>query len=121
MELDSQRFARWAEEEAARRLEADGWEVLARNYRAGPREVDLVVRRGPVTAFVEVKARRSGRFGDPLEAIDRKKRADLAAAAHRWLEENPEFSPVVRFDAVTVAREGGHWRVRHVPDAWSLD
>ena len=95
--------------------------MLARNWRAGRREVDLVVRRGEVTAFVEVKARRNRRFGDPLEAIHRKKRADLAAAAREWLDRDPEFSPVVRFDAVAVERDGRDWRVRHVPDAWTLE
>lgn len=119
--MDRTRFARWAEDVAARHLESRGWQVLARNWRAGPREVDLVIRRQEVTAFVEVKARRSGRFGDPLEAIHWKKRRDLAAAARRWLAEHTEYTPVVRFDAVAVVREGGRWRVRHVPDAWSVD
>ena len=119
--MERHRFARWAEDTAARHLESEGWEVLARNWRAGPREVDLVVRRGDVTAFVEVKARRAHAFGHPLEAIDKDKRRGLAEAARRWLAERPEFAPVVRFDAVAVVREGGEWKVHHVPDAWTLD
>ena len=64
------RLGRAAEEAAARYLEARGWRILGRNVRVGRGELDLIVRRGPVLAFVEVKARRTRTCGAPEDAVD---------------------------------------------------
>ena len=48
---------------AADRLERAGYRILDRNVRCGGVELDLVVARGRVLAFVEVKTRRSRALG----------------------------------------------------------
>lgn len=113
---------RRGEEIAARFLAGRGWRILDRNYRAGPRELDLVARRARVLAFVEVKTRRSATFGHPLEAITRRKRNELAACARAWLREHPTPPGLVRrFDAVSVRLgPGGSSEVEHVEDAWRV-
>lgn len=115
---------------AAQHLEERGWEILARNWRAGHREIDLVIRRENIVAFVEVKTRMGGRAGDPLEAVTRKKRREVEGAARRWILEQGEVhgrrvagatpnQDRYRFDAVSVElRPGCAPRVRHLPDAW---
>lgn len=112
------------EEEAARYLEERGWSVLARNWRAGHKELDLVVRRGSTVAFVEVKARTGEGCGHPLESITRRKRREVSTAALEWLRsEGRSLGPHVRvrFDAVAVhLPPTGPPRVDHVPDAWRL-
>ena len=69
-----QQFGRAAEAAAARYLVRDGWALLGRNVRIGRGELDLIVRRGDVLAFVEVKARHTGAYGAPEDAVDRRKR-----------------------------------------------
>ena len=106
---------------AARHLEQLGWTVLERNYRAGRKEVDLVVRRGSVVAFVEVKSRRGHQYGHPLEAITWKKRREIAEVARAWRSSNPTVGSTLRFDAVAVSfRRGGPPFVEHVEGAWRL-
>lgn len=106
---------------AARFLEARGWRVLARNYRSGRKEVDLITERDGVVAFVEVKSRRGAGFGHPLEAITWKKRREIAHVARAWRAAHPRTGRVLRFDAVAVTfRAGGRPVVEHVPDAWRL-
>lgn len=104
---------------AARWLEERGWRVLARNWRDGPRELDLVVGRADVVAFVEVKARRDRAYGHPLEAITRRKRREVETAARAWLRAHPQPGRTLRFDAVAVLAEPGRPpRIEQVPDAW---
>lgn len=109
---------------AAAWLQARGWGILARNARGGHREIDLVARRRGVVAFVEVKARRSLAWGHPLEAITRRKRRDVEAAARRWMLEHRGDAALSgvrtwRFDVVGVVHEpGGLPRIEHLADAW---
>jgi putative endonuclease len=121
-EVDTRDLGRWGEDLAARHLESRGWTVLARNLREGRREVDLVVRRGKVVAFVEVKCRRGTGFGHPLEAITHLKREEIARVARAWLR-TQALPPgvILRFDAVSVVLRGGEPpELVHVPDAWRL-
>lgn len=66
---------------AVRMLEARGWRILATNYRAGRREVDVVARRGNLLAFVEVKTRSGSGFGAPQAAVTRLKQREIEAVA----------------------------------------
>ena len=119
--MDTHAAGQRYERAAARGLERRGWRVLERNLRFGRREIDLVVRRGDVVAFVEVKGRRGRRFGHPLEAIGPGKRREIESVARWWMARrwSGEGRPVVRFDAVAVLEdERRRLRIEHVPDAW---
>ena len=95
-----------------------GWRVLARNYRAGPKEIDLIAARDGVVAFVEVKTRTTRSGGTLLEPINALKRRAVVAAARRWIHENPFPGREYRFDAIGVDLRGKAPRIDHVPDAW---
>ena len=112
------RLGRRGEAAAAEHLEGRGWTILSRNYRAGPREIDLIASRGEVVAFVEVKTRSTSTGGTPLEPIGPGKRRTLLAAARRWVHENGRPGAVYRFDAVAVRIRGEEAHVEHIPDAW---
>lgn len=103
---------------AADHLRSRGWTVLARNYRAGSMEIDLVVRRGRVVAFVEVKTRTTSSGGTPLEPIGRSKRRTVVSAARRWIHEHGRAGTTYRFDAVGVRIIGEEVEIEHIPDAW---
>jgi putative endonuclease len=114
-------LGRGFEELVAKHLSAQGWRVLDRNVRFGRREIDLVVRRGQIVAFVEVKGRRGRGYGDPLEAITWKKRREIAAVALWWIQRFGSAGVSYRFDAVAVERgRDGALAIRHVEDAWRL-
>jgi len=113
---------------AVRHLERRGFDVVDRNLRFGRNEIDLVVRRGPVVAFVEVKGRSGPGFGDPLVAITAGKRREIERVAAWWVarrygsaleSRRADRLPIFRFDAVAVReRPGGPAEVEHVEDAW---
>ncbi|MFQ5537747.1 MAG: YraN family protein [Gemmatimonadota bacterium] len=78
-------LGRWGERLAARFLEGKGWRVLARGYRFGRREVDIIAARDGVLAFVEVKTRSGDAYGAPHEAVTRAKRREIEVVARYFL------------------------------------
>lgn len=101
-----------------RALAREGWAILAHRFRAGRHDVDLVVRRGDLVAFVEVKTRASAGFGAPEQALSWRKRRALAWAAAVWVARHGRPGDRYRFDVVAVERAGGGMKTRHIPDAW---
>ncbi|WP_080237324.1 YraN family protein [Spirosoma rigui] len=105
------------EEEAARFLQSEGYELLARNFRHQHAEIDLIVKRGQLLVFVEVKTRTNLSFGNPEEFVSYAKAklvmkaAEQYIFAHNWLFD-------VRFDIVAVSISGSVLRVKHVEDAF---
>ena len=95
-------FGQAGEDRAAAWYRARGYVVLARNWRCREGELDLVVRRGRTLVFVEVKARRTDRFGLPAEAITPTKQQRLRTLARRYLEASDVRATVLRFDVVSI-------------------
>ncbi len=93
-----------AEEQAARFLEREGLEVIARNYRTRLGEIDLVARDRGTLVFVEVRLRSSARFGGAAASITPAKRRRVELAARLFLSRLDPLPPC-RFDVV--ALEGG--------------
>jgi putative endonuclease len=116
------RFGAAAERAAADYLQAHGYRVLAVNQRVGRGELDLIVCRGPVLAFVEVKARRTKACGAPEDAVGPQKRRQVARLAELWLAARPSLLAGVtdvRFDIVAVDTSCHPAEVRHLPAAFA--
>ena len=79
----SEAHGRTAEAVALWYLRLKGWRLLAQRYRTPVGEVDLVMRRGDVTAFIEVKAR--GSLDGAIESVSPRQAARIAAAARHFL------------------------------------
>ncbi|MBK9303132.1 MAG: YraN family protein [bacterium] len=96
-------LGRCGEEIAAQWYVAEGFTVLARRFRTGRGEVDLIARRGPLLVFVEVKARRGDGWGAPAAAVGAGKLSRLRLAARVWLAANPARDAAeFRFDVAAV-------------------
>ena len=104
---------RAAESRVAWHYRLRGYRILARNVRAAGVELDLIVRRGRRLVFVEVKQKSGPGHGDPLEAVDERKRARLRRGVEAWLVANPRLATLeVSFELAAV-RPGG---IELVPD-----
>ena len=102
------------EEQAIRYLLSRGWSLVAHRFRMGHTEIDLIVRRGQLVAFVEVKTRRGGAFGTPFEAVTGAKRREIVKAARAWVDRHGRPSDIYRFDCIGVA-DG---KLDHLEDAF---
>ena len=81
---------------ACRYLQERGLKLLAANYRCRYGELDLVMRDGAMLAVIEVRARRSDRYGAPEASITALKMRCLARAARCFIHDHPAIR---RYDA----------------------
>ena len=99
--MDARLLGKWGERLVAEDLRKNGWKILETNYRCRLGEIDLIVEKGKYLAFVEVKLRRSNRFGQASEAVTIEKQRKLRATAELYLvEHSTRLQP--RFDVAEV-------------------
>ena len=108
----------YGEDVACRWLQRAGYRIVDRNYHTRYGEVDIIAQKDGVTAFVEVKTRRSERYGRPCEYVDARKQEKLARAAFAYVQEHG-VTDMLRFDVAEVfVLDGMVGEVRHIPDAF---
>ena len=112
-------LGRAGEDRAARYFEAQGFTVLARNWRCRDGEIDLVVADRSAVVVVEVKTRRDEGFGHPFEAIDARKRGRLWRLSIAWASAHRELvqGRRLRIDAVgLIGADPRTARLEHLVD-----
>lgn len=113
-------LGRNAEAAVADFLFADGFALLGRNVRLGPLELDIVARKGPLVAVVEVRARRAGSWLGAFASVTAIKRTRVRRATARlWRERLAAIPGVdrVRIDVAAVAFSGGQTRLEYAAGA----
>lgn len=95
-------------------LKSLGFTLVMRNLRYPGGEVDLVMRDGGYTVFVEVKRREGARYGSGREAVGLEKRRRICAVALRYLQASALLGTPVRFDVVEIHGQA----VIHLPNAF---
>ncbi len=113
-----QAFGREGEERAARYLAEQGWTIIARNWRWGGGELDIVAREGSWLVFVEVRSRRGDALGSPEESVTPGKQARLARLATTYVAECGWDGPW-RIDVLALRcdRSGRLLELNHYRDA----
>jgi len=102
-----------AENEALEFLTQKGYELLARNYRFGKGEIDLVVVKENTLVFVEVRSLQSADFGFPEQSISEKKKKLLQKTAENFIFEK-NWQKNIRFDVVALLGK----QIEHFEDAF---
>ncbi len=116
----NQQLGALGERIAERWLTRKGWRVVYRRFRNGHRDIDLVVRRDSIVAFVEVKARSGAQFGDPVESVHHQKQRELARSARVWIDRHGRADESYRFDVVGVLMAQDRVLIKHVEDAFRV-
>ncbi len=98
----AERAGRFAEHAALWALRCKGYRLLAHRFKCPLGEVDLIMRRGEVTAFIEVKARTTRKAA--IESVTAFQARRIAAAAGQWMARDPRAArQACRFDIVAVS------------------
>lgn len=111
-----------AEEYAKWYLQEQGLKLVSQNYRCKYGEIDLIMQDKKITVFVEVRFRKSNRFGSGAETVDYHKQRKLLTTAAHYLQNHAEAAKrPCRFDVLSLTKSNAHseqsYEVRWITDA----
>ena len=89
------------EKMAAEYLLKKGFTILHQNWRHSHWEVDFIASLNSTLHFIEVKTRRSRKFGYPEEDVTKKKMENLINASEEFIYLHPEWK-LIQFDVLSI-------------------
>jgi len=115
-----QQFGKQSERLAVAYLKRNGYRIVETNYRSPVGEIDIIAREKGTLVFVEVKARRSSRFGSPKGAVTPAKQRKISMAALDYLKRSGQDDVRARFDVVSIDAASGRTDIEVVKNAFDL-
>ena len=112
-------LGKMGEEMAQEFLLRKKYKILATNWRYLKDEIDIIAMHNSQLVIVEVKTRRTNAFGEPEEAVTKKKQKFLVRAANAFVEQKA-IENEVRFDIVSVIVCSDKWQITHIEDNSAL-
>jgi len=116
MKTTAQRTGSQGEDLALSYLQREGYQLLRRNYRYRQAEIDLIVQKGKLLVFVEVKTRRNADYGYPEAFVGKKQMTQIIRAAEQYILKI-DWQGQIRFDIVSILTEP-ELNIKHLPDAF---
>jgi putative endonuclease len=99
-------------------LEEKGYEIIARNYRYGRAEIDLIVKKGIFVVFVEVKSLTNTKFGNPEISVNKNKVKLVTRAAGNFVYSS-NWQQQIRFDIISIIfKSEEDFEITHFEDAF---
>jgi putative endonuclease len=103
---------------ACEQLCAEGCRILATRWKLHHLELDIVATDGQSFIVAEVKTRKAGPWGDPLDAVTPRKIQNLVRAADAYMQMYHIDLPY-RFDLFSIIiDQDGHASIEHLKDAF---
>ncbi|MEA3279898.1 MAG: YraN family protein [Thermodesulfobacteriota bacterium] len=115
-----QQFGEICEAIAVEHLKKHGYRILEQNYRTKLGEIDIIAKDKGVLVFIEVKARKSYRFGNPKWAVTPKKQRKISMVALYYLKATKQRDVKARFDVVSIYPIQGNQSIEIVKNAFEL-
>lgn len=112
--MDSKEIGKRAEERALNLLSNQGYELCEKNYRYKRSEIDLIVRKSQTLVFIEVKYRRTTKFGHPEEFVSANQKRSILEGAEHYITEIG-WQHHIRFDIIAV---DAAFNIEHFQDAF---
>ncbi len=118
MPKPNQQLGQDGEQVATDFLTQQGFQIVARNWRFGRAEIDIIAQQTDQTlVFVEVKTRSDNMFSAPQDAVSLKKQAFTIKAAFAYMRA-VEHDWKFRFDIIAVLKKEERFHVTHLTDAF---
>jgi len=116
-------IGKFGEDIASKYLEEKGYKIKERNYRTFLGEIDIITEYKGSIIFIEVKTRRSDKFGYPEEAINFNKQQKIIKNALCYLAKYNLWKTNYCFDVilVSISNHKEVKRIKHIRNAFYLD
>ena len=115
-----QKFGAQSEDLAAWYLKKNGYKILEQNYRTRLGEIDIIARDKKTIVFVEVKSRKSIRYGSPKWSVTHNKQRKISMVALQYLKNTRQTDAAARFDVVAVISNRDEPQIEVVKNAFEL-
>jgi putative endonuclease len=120
MQNTRQKFGERGESLAVWYLKRNGYKILEQNYRTKLGEIDIIAKEKKTIVFVEVKTRKSVRFGNPKWALTPKKQRKISMVALSYLKATKQSDARARFDVVAITSNQDEPQIEIVKNAFEL-
>lgn len=98
-----------SEQQACDFLLKQGLQLIEKNFHSQYGEIDLIMRDIETLVIVEVRFRKSNKYGGALESISRKKQSRIISTTQYYLSTHKVKSPI-RFDVIAMSNNTDiHW------------
>ncbi|MFA6711869.1 MAG: YraN family protein [Candidatus Caldatribacteriota bacterium] len=107
------------EELARHYLSKKGYHILEQNYRVVFGEIDIIAEKNNCICFIEVKCRKSQKYGLPEESITKYKMNKIIKVAQLYIKQKGIEDKLFRFDVITL--QFNHRllaNIKHIPNAF---
>ena len=115
--MQSNIYGKKSEIIAADFLKQKGYKIIELNHKNKVGEIDIIAQDKEYLVFVEVKARMSRAFGDPLEAVNYRKQQKIRQVAELYLIKKRKTDANCRFDVVAILGDEDS-NIRHIENAF---
>ena len=102
-------------------LKINGYDIISTNFRNKLGQIDVIAKDKKTICFVEVKTRRSQRFGQPTEAVELSKQRKISQVALMFLKQNKLLNSPARFDVISISHPDIQPDVKLIKNAFELD
>ncbi len=89
------------EEKACNYLKSKKYKILEKNYRCLYGEIDIIAKYNNTLVIIEVKYRKSAKFGKGYEAVNYTKQQKIIKTLQYYINEKNVKMPV-RFDVISI-------------------
>ncbi len=120
MRNNLQAFGERGESLAVWYLKKNGYKIIEQNYRTKLGEIDIIAKEKKTLVFVEVKSRRSVRFGNPKWAITPKKQRTISMVALSYLKATKQSNAKARFDVIAITSNQDEPQIEIIKNAFEL-
>jgi len=96
-----------------------GYQILEQNFKVPFGEIDIIAEKNNCICFVEVKSRKSKKYGLPEEAITPHKRKKIIRVAQFYIKQKQVKNRIFRFDVISVQFDQYILKeIRHITNAF---
>ena len=107
--LNTREIGNKYEDKSVETLVREAYKILERNYQNRFGEIDIIAEKNQERVFIEVKYRKTSKFGYGYEAVDRRKIMKILKLANYYIQSKKYQDYKIRFDCMSYLGDELDW------------